>query len=1010
MVKTAAATLSQYNYDEISWPAVTGANTYDVLRTTSVTAPTGACACAVATAVSGLTTNDQSNSLSAYTVNTYAGDTTFNITNVAVGAGESKLTFAADHGAQFIVDNINGASFGSLSSSHPSITPNSIETVLYADQFAGAHASADTTTGAISASSKSLVLSNAEDFRNGDGIIVIGAGSANTLATPATPTITATGTPSGSQTCLYSVAALDGGMGLSAASTATTAQNCGNIGDSTDNLISVYNLLSWAPVADATGYVVYENIASAGWKPAAVVQIPTSVQWWTASAVVPVGQLIQPRGAQFNGWFYSATVAGTTGSTQPTWCTTVGCTVTDGGATWTAQSFTFHDDGRNWAWFGSIPSPESWLPPTPPSTPTGDALVTTVASGGGTTSITLADAASSTVASAYVGHDNTAALNAAFAAQSADCSSFQPAPGSGFAGQCPTVAIPAGSWYVSGSISAPAAYGTIRADRASVVVQLNPVSDVFSLSNAYQNTVRGLDVLGGKRQLFFGNGQQDSIKVDVYNSRFEFSNDYAVAAFNNQTPSDIHLSSNLGIHSSQFLADQGELWEYGDRAEWDSNWSETFPSQQSLMWGAGQIVMAEGPGGELHSHDSEFIPGFSTPGGAKSGAPAGEHWIEDWWNYSSDSDRFSADSGTGYPCVYYDGGFPFNDVGVGIFSGGSVSLTNDWLFCGGFQSGAKVYMASGIPMSTIVKNNIGYTERIAATAPANNIDVGLLPYLKSAVNPSPTYSSLGTINIQIAPNNGMVSCTLPWESLVLQFPSAGFLFPASLVPFISEPECRLLAANPTDGYWGVNERGFFQQTSGTVGQRGFVNIRQGLAAPTWQSGHSYTVGTFAVPTSDNAHVYEVTTAGTSGGSEPAWCTGSGCTVTDGTVTWTEEGQAALFAPLGPIMDASGNATFTGNVGVGGTLNATTLEQGSQAVTLAGANGLSAGTITISSSTTGSHPFAVHYSTPPTCNVTEAGSTPAALNPAVASSTSAVTVTVAVSGTYTFNFQCVPAVN
>ena len=137
VVKTAAATLSQYNYDQISWAAVTGANTYDVLRTTSATAPTGACACAVATAVNALTANDQSNSLSAYTVNTYAGNTTFNITNVAAGAGESKLTFAADHGTQFTVDNINGASFGSLSSSHPSVTPNSIETVLYADQFSG---------------------------------------------------------------------------------------------------------------------------------------------------------------------------------------------------------------------------------------------------------------------------------------------------------------------------------------------------------------------------------------------------------------------------------------------------------------------------------------------------------------------------------------------------------------------------------------------------------------------------------------------------------------------------------------------------------------------------------------------------------------------------------------------------------------------------------------------------------------------------------------------------------
>lgn len=108
-VTTAAATLTSYNYDQVTWTAVAGANTYDLLRTTGATAPTGACACAVATAVSGLTANDQSNSLNAYTVSTYAGDTTFHVTNAAVAGGESQLTFAADHGTQFKIDSISGA-------------------------------------------------------------------------------------------------------------------------------------------------------------------------------------------------------------------------------------------------------------------------------------------------------------------------------------------------------------------------------------------------------------------------------------------------------------------------------------------------------------------------------------------------------------------------------------------------------------------------------------------------------------------------------------------------------------------------------------------------------------------------------------------------------------------------------------------------------------------------------------------------------------------------------------
>src|SRR6185312_3879006 len=137
VITNAAATLSTVNYDKVAWTSAAGANTYDVLRTTTATAPTGACACAVATAVSALTANDQSNTLSAYTVNTYAGNTTFNITNVATGTGASALTFTADHGTAFSVANTGGGTFTS-----PAITPTSIESVLYSDQFPGGDAGA----------------------------------------------------------------------------------------------------------------------------------------------------------------------------------------------------------------------------------------------------------------------------------------------------------------------------------------------------------------------------------------------------------------------------------------------------------------------------------------------------------------------------------------------------------------------------------------------------------------------------------------------------------------------------------------------------------------------------------------------------------------------------------------------------------------------------------------------------------------------------------------------------
>lgn len=63
----------------------------------------------------------------------------------------------------------------------------------------------------------------------------------------------------------------------------------------------------------------------------------------------------------------------------------------------------------------------------------------------------------------------------------------------------------------------------------------------------------------------------------------------------------------------------------------------------------------------------------------------------------------------------------------------------------------------------------------------------------------------------------------------------------------------------------------------------------------WVASTAYALGAQRVPLARNGHYYEVTTAGTSGATEPAWPTTQGATVADGTVTWTERGRA-YWAP------------------------------------------------------------------------------------------------------------------
>lgn len=67
----------------------------------------------------------------------------------------------------------------------------------------------------------------------------------------------------------------------------------------------------------------------------------------------------------------------------------------------------------------------------------------------------------------------------------------------------------------------------------------------------------------------------------------------------------------------------------------------------------------------------------------------------------------------------------------------------------------------------------------------------------------------------------------------------------------------------------------------------------------WQSNTVYEVGEIVVPTTSNVHKYRVTTAGTSGATEPVWPTSAAGTVVNGTaptqVTFTENGTDVISA-------------------------------------------------------------------------------------------------------------------
>lgn len=143
----------------------------------------------------------------------------------------------------------------------------------------GAVSSTESATCSISASSTALSCGSAADFVNGQHVVVPHAGAATSLSTPASlavqsskwdANLNVTTDGAGSTDYTYTVAAVDGVGGVTAAPTAVTITN----GEATLSF-DKFNQITWTAVSSAIAYRVY-GCNGASCSPALIAIIPAT--------------------------------------------------------------------------------------------------------------------------------------------------------------------------------------------------------------------------------------------------------------------------------------------------------------------------------------------------------------------------------------------------------------------------------------------------------------------------------------------------------------------------------------------------------------------------------------------------------------------------------------------------------------------------------------------------------------------------------------------------------------
>ncbi len=275
------------------------------------------------------------------------------------------------------------------------------------------------TTGNITSGSTTLTLAAAQDFANGQGVVIYGAGPATALNTPPAPAVTPIWVTGGTTTYTYCAVAEDYSGGLTACSpTGTTTTGWSTLGLNTFTVtsgtrssgaltlnVTANHIAAGANVnvcgfgstcSNSTFYNDFNGAATASAATASTVTIQqggladrTDSSGTPGVQVMACNKLVFPsdaihtvsssRAGVLRWWIYrNGALAGVAVGGDP-----------------------YYEDCG-----GNVQNSPSYVPATPPTSAQPGYLATTIASGGGTTTLALANAAGTTASSQTVLHTN----------------------------------------------------------------------------------------------------------------------------------------------------------------------------------------------------------------------------------------------------------------------------------------------------------------------------------------------------------------------------------------------------------------------------------------------------------------------------------------------------------------------------------------------------------------------------------------------------------------------------